>query len=479
MSKPGRNDPCPCGSGRKYKKCCMRASAPTTAEFVVRKMRSTENELTEQLIRHARRYYGDACMAEAWDEFTLWNDWSMDPDSLEEFAPTFVPWFLFNWIPDNAERQGELLPETPVALHYLAHKGSRLAPFARRYIEAACAQPYSFFQVVSVEPGSGMLLRDVMLQRESSVVERAATEILRPGYIIYSRLVSLDGTTVMLGCAGTVIPSSYLAELIDVREKELGGVERLDQAMLIEYDLELRDVFIDIRGDLQGAPSFPELRNTDDEPLQPTTQYYRLECAPREAFDSLKSLAVGAQEHDLLSEAVHDATGDLQGVEFPWLKRGNKAHSSWDNTVMGHVHIDGDQLKIEVNSQARADTIRDKVERLLGDRVEYQRAVIQSPEKMLEDLRSSGQVPAAPDDDALNAMPDVQALLKKQSAAHWREWPDTALPALDGQTPRQAAQSPRGRELLDGLLLDFEGRADPSRPDAPDVAALRRELGMD
>jgi hypothetical protein len=23
ISKPGRNEPCPCGSGRKYKKCCM------------------------------------------------------------------------------------------------------------------------------------------------------------------------------------------------------------------------------------------------------------------------------------------------------------------------------------------------------------------------------------------------------------------------------------------------------------------------
>jgi uncharacterized protein YecA (UPF0149 family) len=24
----GRNDPCPCGSGRKYKKCCMGKSTP-------------------------------------------------------------------------------------------------------------------------------------------------------------------------------------------------------------------------------------------------------------------------------------------------------------------------------------------------------------------------------------------------------------------------------------------------------------------
>ncbi len=27
LPKPGRNDPCPCGSGRKYKDCCARATA--------------------------------------------------------------------------------------------------------------------------------------------------------------------------------------------------------------------------------------------------------------------------------------------------------------------------------------------------------------------------------------------------------------------------------------------------------------------
>jgi tetratricopeptide (TPR) repeat protein len=28
MQKPGRNDPCPCGSGKKYKACCLNASTP-------------------------------------------------------------------------------------------------------------------------------------------------------------------------------------------------------------------------------------------------------------------------------------------------------------------------------------------------------------------------------------------------------------------------------------------------------------------
>src|ERR1700736_4668582 len=30
--KPGRNDPCPCGSGKKYKHCCLKAVEEPSAE---------------------------------------------------------------------------------------------------------------------------------------------------------------------------------------------------------------------------------------------------------------------------------------------------------------------------------------------------------------------------------------------------------------------------------------------------------------
>ncbi|HEY3358360.1 MAG TPA: SEC-C metal-binding domain-containing protein [Polyangia bacterium] len=32
MAKPGRNDPCPCGSGKKYKKCCLPVHEAADAE---------------------------------------------------------------------------------------------------------------------------------------------------------------------------------------------------------------------------------------------------------------------------------------------------------------------------------------------------------------------------------------------------------------------------------------------------------------
>lgn len=44
MAKPGRNDPCPCGSGKKYKKCCL--ATDTAAEQATR--RATQAEAEQQ-----------------------------------------------------------------------------------------------------------------------------------------------------------------------------------------------------------------------------------------------------------------------------------------------------------------------------------------------------------------------------------------------------------------------------------------------
>ena len=36
MAKPGRNDPCPCGSGNKYKKCCLAKEEAVARERLVK-----------------------------------------------------------------------------------------------------------------------------------------------------------------------------------------------------------------------------------------------------------------------------------------------------------------------------------------------------------------------------------------------------------------------------------------------------------
>ena len=54
MNKVGRNDPCPCGSGKKFKKCCLdkpyQPSAELLADFELgqQRIREYEEEQTKQ-----------------------------------------------------------------------------------------------------------------------------------------------------------------------------------------------------------------------------------------------------------------------------------------------------------------------------------------------------------------------------------------------------------------------------------------------
>lgn len=66
MSTVGRNDPCPCGSGRKFKHCCVRV------QDVDDNLR--EGALVPGLFFCATHEFGREFFDEAWDEFSLWND---------------------------------------------------------------------------------------------------------------------------------------------------------------------------------------------------------------------------------------------------------------------------------------------------------------------------------------------------------------------------------------------------------------------
>ena len=72
----------------------------------------------------------------------------------------------------------------------------------------------------------------------------------------------------------------------------------------------------------------------------------------------MKHLALDEPDEDLLADATRDSEGRLKGVLIAWKKHGNKMHTSWDNTLLGRIEIDGTRLVAEVNSAASADAVR-------------------------------------------------------------------------------------------------------------------------
>jgi hypothetical protein len=72
-------------------------------------------------------------------------------------------------------------------------------------------------------------------------------------------------------------------------------------------------------------------------------------------------------------------------------------------------------------------------------------------------------------------------MMAEVSKQHWKSWFDLPVPALNDMTPREAAQTEDGRELLESLLLFYENTQADSSENVlrADIPALRRELGME
>lgn len=460
--------------------------------MVWQKMRRVEGELLPILLDHASKYYGTEAIEEAWDEFSLWDDIPMDPENNPDFETTFIPWLLYNWVPDNLEKEpADYLPESTIAQHYVQNKSARVDTFQRRFIEAACSRPYSFYLVKEFIPGHNITLKDLLLNHEVTVQERTASTSLDPGTLIFCRIVTLDGDSIILGLGTTPIPSHFLDLIVEQRQlmaennlpqsaQSSGQVPTLSIELLHEYDIELRQLYFDISIEV-WKPPIPSLQNTDGDELAPTKLFYTLNCTPREALKALASLATEPAE-DLLQHGVFDSEGTLISIEFSWLKKGNSRNSGWKNTVLGEIHINQHSLTIDVNSKERAEAIKRKISYRLGQLAVFSHAVIESLEKMMAENHGK-QTPdsdlAIQQHNELMALPEVQEHLRKITQQHWKDWLDTALPALKGQTPRQASKTPLGRERLKVLLLDFEERSGRDPILNPDISELRRQLKMD
>ena len=81
MTKLGRNDPCSCGSGKKYKKCCLVSIEAADSEYL--RWRRIEASLIPRLLEHAFITFGEESILDAWAEF---NDEGWDEDDDPELG---------------------------------------------------------------------------------------------------------------------------------------------------------------------------------------------------------------------------------------------------------------------------------------------------------------------------------------------------------------------------------------------------------
>jgi hypothetical protein len=472
--KPGRNDPCPCGSGRKYKNCCLRAAETMPdPDLQWRRVRRALDPLSRELVREAQRHFGEIGLEEAWAEFFLFD--AAGPfDSQSRFVPAFFSWYLHDWLPDpHATELPAAVRDIAVAEAFLVRAGHRLDPIARRYVEACIASPYSFHEVLDCRPGMGFRLRDVMLGTETDVAEHTASKSVSVGDVLFGKVVSIDGLALIEGVGPTAIPPAHKPALIELR-KALGTRQSLFGAQTLrEFADELRDLYLDIDAALHRLP---ELRNTDGDPLEMYTLIFDLD-APEAAFERLADLAGGFG-----TEVERDAAGRLLRADISWVRSGNKMHKDWDNTALGTLRIEGTRLTAEVNSAKRAATLRKLIERRLGDSARVRPGVVQSMQSLLQRQGAQSAQREQPEREQadLAAEPEVQAMLREALRSHYRSWVDQRVPALGNRTPRKAVRDADGREAVEALVAQIERDTARMNPglDLDFIRELRATLGL-
>lgn len=444
--KIGRNDPCPCGSGRKYKKCHLAADE---AERESQRETAGDHDLDGYLARELGRY----AMARFGVE---WRRFTEDFDDPAETLQLAVPWSLYHY-----RVQGQTVLEW-----FLAEHRRELSPSERRWLAAQQAAWLSVWEVIAVEPGKTVTLRDLLSHEERCVCEASGSQTLVARDTLLGRVVDHEGVSLLCGVHPRPLPPYDAAEVVRrargrLRRKRAVPVERLRDEAFGRYLIQRWEeavVEFDLRAEIP-----PQLHNTDGDPLLLTTDHFAIEPAARTEVERRLAGLEGVE--------AEDAEGN--GSVYVFSTPSNRMHASWETTLIGRACLERAGLRVETNSRERADTLRARVEAACGGLLRHRAREHVDPLSPPVQAAVSDVPPPPPP-------PEAEQLLLDFKRRHYAQWLDQALPALGGRSPREAVRTAQGRDAVDVLLKDMENHEQRhSGPDAFDFGVLRQKLGLE
>jgi hypothetical protein len=458
------NDPCPCGSGFKFKKCCGRpAGSPKLVAMV--HTRAERVSATEKLDFFVDELWEEE-EEEAFDEF-----WGRHLDREDELTRELLSlsrgvqetWFAFDYRFEDDSR---------IIDHFL-EQAADLTPGERSYLSAMRGSSMHLYEVTDTVPGTSMTLRDLVEGTVVTVNERTGSRSI-------SRHTCLAARVIPRGCSGGPeiemallhIPDFCRDSVLAAAKQEREEFFRDDPSgSLDDFYKELPPFFHDAWVSSIFEPAVPELANTDGEPMVVTRVSFHVDddAALVRALD-------GAEAH-----------GITMSEEGAWAWAGNNAAERL--TSLGTMELEGETLALEANSVERAARGRALLERLAGSAIRHRatthedlrRRVMESVTARIlgrEDPNGTRRESSRPRLD-----PDVaEALVAEHYARHYRAWVDEPVPALDGRTPREASRLPALRSRLEELIHDLEGMYENALKDgvpAYDPSWMWEELDLD
>ncbi|MHB0971414.1 MAG: YecA family protein [Thermoanaerobaculia bacterium] len=426
----GRNDPCPCGSGKKYKKCHLADDAQPENGLALEKRpagvsrwHDRDASLMRAMLDFRARHFAD-------DPLIL----PTGPDD-----PLFVH-FVAPWSFYVSPLRGRTLGDI-----YLEKKGRSLPREDRTLLEAQNRAWVSIWRIDAADADAGIVdLTDLLTGERRTVHEVSLSREMEGDMCILGRVVDLPGEAILGGSHSVASSREDAAEIADAFLEET-GLER--PVAPEELHKENAELLVELWDEAAGGEDEDGVTDDDD------------------SDDDERIMATGiiVTIDPAARETVARRLGDIRGAvsdqgHFSFFERGGVF--GLRRKLIAEAVFREDEVRVAVFSDGDPDAVAGWIDDAVGSAARESRRL----EFRLSDLMPGMKAAMAFAESTLASDP-LRPVTREDRLRRYTSWYDAPNDHLGGQSPRQAFNDPIYKAPLLLMLKAFsvvEEEVDPA-----------------
>lgn len=447
MNTVGRNDPCQCGSGKKYKKCCyLKDEAANLEIFRYEKYLNIRSSAAEKMINIADDKIGITPIQII---SFLADSPIFDKRNVDLFSYSEDEALLYQYILNSV-----LMYAYPIDNPYnylwkrcLNEYKNKFDTSEILFLKSLENLTAGFFQVKDVESKKFLVTaEDIFTLSIYRIMDKGmSTGIVK--HDIFCGMLAPYNENIYIVEGGTpiIFPSiekGFIKETVEmlyiINKKKFTGdkSERLSKFLNL-YPINIYKVVLDYYFIIIEKP-IPKLMTTDKEELVFSKTFYKLS--------------------DMIE--VKNRLLRIEGFEIGE-KNNKEVIISWQNeknTILGTVFLNNQELRLETNSKERLKKWKHEIKGIpirfiRTEYIDYQSIF----KKRFENPISENQ------DIKENNVKDIPEAALKDFALNWwnkyyDEWINEKIPFLDNKTPLEAVKTKEGKQKVIDLIDDYENK---------------------
>ena len=475
MKTIGRNDLCPCGSGKKYKKCCMlKEDIANLTTFRYEKNLAVRSSTVEKILKMADDKIGinQKDVISFLTDSPIFKERNIDP-----YSGTREEAFIFQYLLNSLLIYAYPMDDSGDSLwkRCLDKYRDRFSEEEVVFLQSLKNFTGGFFQAKEIEPNEYLIIaEDIFTLKTYKIMDRGISSDIVKNDIIAGLLMHYDEDLYILeGGSPILLPpikKEYIREMADMlfvlsKSKLRGEINEKLSRFLNQYPVNIYRIVLDYYYlGLEMPP--PEVRTTDNEEIVFSKTFY-------EVSD------MGKVRERLLSEEGFTVSDEAN----------KETIISWRNKrdmILGTVYLSSNKLRFETNSNERLEKWNSIIKNIPIKFISTESEDFQSI--MKERMENPDFEDKSLGKNVMDNIPDES--LKDIALDFWNnyynEWPDIEIPFLDNMTPREAIKTDAGKQKVLGLIDDYENKNVSREQDRGggniqkffDADELRKRMGL-